>query len=309
MLTLFEAAKAFDNDIKRQAVIEMFAGATELNSVLPFFDIPGGSYSYNQEAKLPSIGFRGINEGYGQDIGVLNPQTEALKIAGGDLDVDKALLKIHGAQVRTSQETMKIKSFGQAITSAFINGDASDGVSFDGLRRRVGGFQLLSAQEDSFSGQSKPLSLATLDEAIDRVQGATHILMDGRMRNLLTRAAKDTSISGFIRFELNQFGQRIAFYNDLPIVLTGWDNNGNRVMDFNEVGPDAVTNTGSIYVVALGDGKVKMLQNGTMEVSDLGEVQDKPVLRTRVEWLVGMAVENGKAVSRISGIKKLAMVA
>lgn len=307
MLTLHEAAKQFDGDIKRQAVIEMFAGSTELNAVLPFMDLPGGSYSYNQEAKLPSVGFRGINEGYTASVGVINPMTETLKIAGGDLDVDKALIKMHGAGTRTTQEAMKVKAFGQTITDAFINGDASDGVSFDGLRRRVTGYQLLSPDMDD-DGVSGALSLATLDEAIDRVQGATHLIMDGRLRNLLSRAAK-SSIGGDLYFGKDDFGRRIAFYNDLPILITGENAEGERIIDFNEVGPDAAANTTSLYVAAFGEGKLKMLQNGIMEVTDLGEVDDKPVLRTRVEWLVGMAVEHGKAISRIAGITKAPVVA
>lgn len=307
MLTLHEAAKQFDTDLKRQAVIEMFAGSTELNAVLPFMDLPGGSYSYQQEAKLPNIGFRGINEGYTASVGVINPMTESLKIAGGDLDVDKALIKMHGAGVRSTQEELKVKAFGQTITDAFINGDATDGVSFDGLRRRVTGYQLLAANEDTPTA-SNPLSLATLDEAIDRVQGPTHLIMDGRMRNLLSRAAK-SDVGGDLNWSKDDFGRRVAFYNDLPILVTGDNAEGQRIMDFNEVGIDAVDNTGSIYVVALGEGKIKMLQNGTMEVVDLGEVDDKPVLRTRVEWLVGMAIEHGKAVSRIHSITKAAMTA
>ena len=307
MLTLHEAAKQFDTDLKRQAVIEMFAGSTELNAVLPFMDLPGGSYSYQQEAKLPNIGFRGINEGYTASVGVINPMTESLKIAGGDLDVDKALIKMHGAGVRSTQEEMKVKAFGQTITDAFINGDATDGVSFDGLRRRVTGYQLLAANEDAPTA-SNPLSLATLDEAIDRVQGPTHLIMDGRMRNLLSRAAK-ADIGGDLEWSKDDFGRRVSFYNDLPIIITGDNAEGQRIMDFNEVGVDGFAGTGSIYVVSLGEGKIKMLQNGVMEVTDLGEVDDKPVLRTRVEWLVGMAIEHGKAVSRIHSIKKAAMVA
>lgn len=307
MLTLHEAAKQFDTDLKRQAVIEMFAGSTELNAVLPFMELPGGSYSYNQEAKLPGVGFRGINEGYTASIGVINPQTETLKIAGGDLDVDKALIKMHGAGTRSTQEEMKVRAFGQTITDAFINGDASDGVSFDGLRRRVSGYQLLAANEDTPT-LSKPLSLATLDEALDRVQGPTHLVMDGRMRNLLSRAAK-ADVGGDLAWAKDDFGRRIAYYNDLPILVTGDNAEGNRILDFNEVGVDSVANTGSIYVVSFGEGKVKMLQNGVMEVTDLGEVDDKPVLRTRVEWLVGMAIEHGKAVSRIHSITKAAMTA
>jgi predicted metallopeptidase len=51
------------------------------------------------------------------------------------------------------------------------------------------------------------------------------------------------------------------------------------------------------------------LQNGVMEVDDLGQVNDKPVYRTRIEWLISLAVSRGRAAARVWGIKKAAVVA
>ena len=108
MLTLHEASKLVDGDLKRQAVIEMFAGSADLVAAMPLMDIPGNSYSYAQEAKLPSVGFRGYNEAYSPSVGVVNPQSETLRIAGGELDVDTALIKTHGIGVRSQREAMQV---------------------------------------------------------------------------------------------------------------------------------------------------------------------------------------------------------
>ena len=301
MLTLHEASKLVDGDLKRQAVIEMFAGSADIVAALPLMDIPGNSYSYTQEAKLPSVGFRGYNDSYEPSVGVVNPQSETLRIAGGELDVDTALIKTHGIGVRTSQEAMQVKAFGQKIAAAFINGDGSDGVSFDGLRVRVRGYQLLDANMEN-EDVSGPLSLATLDEAIDRVDNPTHLVMSKRMRNLLSQAAKDKDVGGDLQWSKDDFGKRVGHYNDLPILITEDDNEGNKIIDFNEVGPDGNGATQSLYVVSFGDGKIVGLQNGIMDVRDLGEIDAKPCYRTRVEWLVAMAVMHGKAVARIRGI-------
>lgn len=306
MLTLHEASKLVDADLKRQAIIEMFAGSTDLMAALPLMDIPGNSYSYAQEAKLPSVGFRGYNQGYDRSIGVVNPQSETLRIAGGELDVDTALVKTHGLGVRSRQEAMQVKAMGAKITAAFINGDSSDGVSFDGLRNRVNGYQLLAADEDT-PGANGALSLATLDEAIDRVDNPTHIIMSKRMRNLLSQAAKDKDVGGDLQFDKNDFGRRVAFYNDLPILITEDDDKGEKIIDFNEAGPGGGATAQSLYVVSLGDGKIVGLQNGIMDVRDLGEIDAQPVYRTRVEWLVAMAVLHGKAVARIWGITNAAV--
>ena len=306
MLTLHEASKLVDGDLKRQAIIEMFAGSTDLMAALPLMDIPGNSYSYAQEAKLPSVGFRGYNQAYDASIGVVNPQSETLRIAGGELDVDTALVKTHGIGVRTRQEAMQVKAMGAKITAAFINGDASDGVSFDGLRARVNGYQLIAADETAPSANG-PLSLATLDEAIDRVDNPTHIIMSKRMRNLLSQAAKDKDVGGDLQWSKDDFGRRVGFYNDLPILVTEDDEAGEKIIDFNEAGPAGGTVSQSIYVVSFGDGKIVGLQNGIMDVRDLGEIDAQPVYRTRVEWLVAMAVMHGKAVARIWGITNAAI--
>jgi hypothetical protein len=240
-----------------------------------------------------------------QAIGVINPQSETLRIAGGELDVDTALVKTHGEGVRTRHEAMQVKAMGAKITAAFINGDSSDGVSFDGLRVRVNGYQLLAANEDTPNANGA-LSLATLDEAIDRVDNPTHILMSKRMRNLLSQARR----TGCRRQPLLPEGRLRPsrwFYNDLPILITEDDEQGNRIIDFNEAGPAGGANCQSLYVVSLGDGKIVGLQNGIMDVRDLGEIDALPVYRTRVEWLVAMAVMHGKAVSRVWGITNAAV--
>jgi hypothetical protein len=301
MLTLHEASKLVDGDLKRQAIIEMFAGSTDLMAALPLMDIPGNSYSYAQEAKLPSVGFRGYNQGYDASVGVVNPQSETLRIAGGELDVDTALVKTHGVGVRTRQESMQIKAMGAKITAAFINGDGDDGVAFDGLRKRIRGYQLLAADENA-PNANNPLHLATLDEAIDRVDNPTHIIMSKRMRNLLSQAAKDRDVGGDLQWDKDDFGRRVGFYNDLPILVTEDDERGEKIIDFNEAGPAGGAVSQSVYVVSFGDGKIVGLQNGIMDVRDLGEIDAQPVFRTRVEWLVAMAVMHGKAAARIWGI-------
>lgn len=306
MLTLHEASKMVDGDLKRQAIIEMFAGSSDLMTALPLMDIPGNSYTYSQEAKLPSVGFRGYNDSYTSSVGIVNPQTETLRIIGGELDVDTALVKTHGIGVRTSQEAMQVKALGQTVTAAFINGDARDGVSYDGLRRRVNGYQLLAANGDSPNANS-PLSLATLDEAIDRVDSPTHLVMSKRMRAMLSRAARDRDVGGDLNFTLNDFGKRVAYYNDLPILETEDDEKGNLILDFNEAGPAGGTTSQSVYVVSFGDGKIVGLQNGIMDVRDLGEIDAKPCYRTRVEWLIGMAVMHGRAAARIWGVTNAAV--
>lgn len=307
-LTLLEASKFHSGDVVRSAVIQMFAEQSQLMSVIPFEDIPGGALAYNQEGKLPGVAFRAFNEGYDESIGVINPQTETLRIAGGDLDCDKALLKTRGADIRSSVEAGKVKALTLNITSKIINGDsATNPREFDGLRVRITGSQLLPANASAPTSNG-PLSLEQLDAAIDAVDSPTHLIMSKAMRRKLTKAARE-NVGGDITYTVDEFGRRVTQYNDLPIVIADYDDEGQNIIDFDEAGPAGGAVSTSIYVVNLGDGYVVGLQNGVMDVNDLGEIDAKPVLRTRVEWLVGLAVMHGRAVARIWGITNAAVVA
>ncbi|MEO7017977.1 MAG: major capsid protein [Leifsonia sp.] len=301
-LTLLEANKLNDGNVKRAAVIEMFAYNSDLLRVLPFEDIPGGSLSYSKEGSLPGVGFRGFNQSYTSTEGILNPETEVLRIIGGQLDVDKAMIRTRGPDIRSTQETAHIKAITLSITAAMINGDSEADVrQFDGLRKRINGSQLIPANLAAPNANS-PLSLEALNTAIDKVDSPTHLLMSKAMRTKLTTAARSTTVGGFIETTIDEFGRQVTVYNGLPILIADYDNNGQYILQFNEAGPGGGTTSESIYVLSIGDGKVTGLQNGTMEVEDLGAVQDAPVMRTRLEWIVGFAVMHGRGASRLWGI-------
>jgi hypothetical protein len=106
-LTLLEAAKAAD--AATQAVIaELVEG--EIMRTVPFQAISGSGVFYNREGELPAVGFRGFNESNQDGYGVLNPQSEALRIFGGDLDVDVAMVDMYGPGHRATQIQMKIRA-------------------------------------------------------------------------------------------------------------------------------------------------------------------------------------------------------
>lgn len=305
-LTLLEASKLNSGDVVRSAIIEMFAQNSEVLRAIPWDDIPGGSLSYNVEGSLPGVAFRGFNEGYSESTGVINPQVETLRIAGGDLDVDKALIKTRGASIRSQHESMKVKALALNIAAKIINGDSlTNPREFDGLRVRIGGSQLFPALGSAPNANS-PLSLEQLDAAIDAVDNPTHLIMSKAMRRKLVTAAR-SNIGGDIEIGPDEFGFRVTRYNDLPILIADYDDRGQRIIDFNEAGPAGGEVCTSIYIVNFSDGYVTGIQNGVMEVEDLGEIDEKPVLRTRIEWLIGLAVMHGRSVARVWGITNAAV--
>lgn len=299
-LTLVEAAKLNSGDVYKAGVLMKYAETSDILRLLPFESINGNSLRYNVEETLPGVGFRGVNGSYTESTGIINPKVESLAIAGGDLDVDKFIVDTMGADQRSVQEGMKIKALALAWTKTFIKGDSeTDPTAFDGLQKRLQGDAVI---ENHASGAG--LSLAKLDEAIDAVDGANALLMSKAMRRRLTVAARTSSVGGNITYTVDEFGRQVAMYNDLPIVIVDKDNENNDILGFTETG-----STTSIYVVAFGDGMVSGLQNGGMDVRDLGELEAKPALRTRIEWYSGFGVFAPRSAARLKNITDAAVTA
>lgn len=307
-LTLLEAAKKSSGDVVKAAVIQTYAMSSDILMAIPFEGISGNALKYNQEEALPGIGFRGVNEGYSESTGVINPVTEVLTIAGGDLDVDNFIIRTQGIDQRTSQEMMKVKALAHRWSHTFIKGDSSNGSKeFDGLQVRITGNQLIAA--GSTSG-GDVLSLAKLDELIDAVDNPQYLLMSKAMRRALTAAARTPSVSGYITYDVDAFGRRVTKYNDLPILIADPNAGVYATLGFNEANPGGGSNVGtSIYCLSFGDNVMVGIQNGDPDVRDMGELQTKPCLRTRVEWFSGLAVYHPRAAARLWGIKAGAVTA
>jgi len=306
-LTLIEAAKLETGDVYKAGVIELYAGSSDILMNLPFESIAGNALKYNRETALPGVGFRGVNESYTPSTGVLNPLTEALVIAGGELDVDKFIVQTMGAQQRTVQEAMKIRALSLKWTRNFIKGDtASDVRVFDGLQTRVTGSQLISAGS---TANGAALSLAKLDEAIDQTLNPTHLIMSKAMARKFSAAARTTAVSGYVTYTVDQLGRRVMEYNGLPILTVDLDDTGTAILPFTEAAASGTDTATSIYVVSMGADGLTGIQNGGIMVDDLGILQTAPVYRTRVEWYNGLAAFNGRSITRLYQIGDLAIVA
>lgn len=309
MLTLIESAKVAANqgDFQRAGIIGEFASSSAILENIAFETIAGHTYSVLREKTLPAVAFRKVNAAFAESTGTFENIPEPLKICGGDLDVDTFIVAANGIQTRATQEASQAKALSLKWTKIFIKGDSqTTNTEFDGLQSRVGGSQLIEA--GSTDG-GDALSLSKLDELIDQLDGPTALLMNKTMRRLLTAAARNTSVGGFITTQINAFGRQIFLYNDLPILIVDTDEEDVDIMGFTEVGTGGSTATAtSIYCVSFTPDGLIGIENGGLRVKDLGELDTKPVFRTRVEWFSGIAQQKSKSVGRLRGIKNAAVV-
>jgi hypothetical protein len=116
-------------------------------------------------------------------------------------------------------------------------------------------------------------------------------------------------VAGFVTYDIDALGRRVTQYNDLPILVVDLDNEGNLILPFTEAATSGTDTATSIYVVSMGDDSLSGIQNGTIDVRDLGELETAPVFRTRVEWYNGIGIFNGRAVTRLYSISDAAIAA
>ncbi len=302
-MTLVEASKSNKGDVQKAVTMEMFAKASDILAAFPFDTIPGGVVKYDREGALPGVAFRGVNESYTESTGVVNPLTDGVFIVGGDLDIDKFILATRGRQQKAVHVSMKIKAAADAVAQKIIKGDnTSDPREFDGLQSRLTGSQLIT---NSGSSGGAALSMAKLDEAIDATDSPTHLIMSKAMRRNIRVYLRGV---GSIAEGRDDFGRPQMTYNDLPILTT--NNGSTEALPFTEANSGGGSAVGtSIYVVSLGANRLQGIQNGEMQVTDFGEVQDSPVERVRIEWYMGIALFHGRAATRLYSITNATAVA
>lgn len=305
-LTLVEAAKGETNPFRR-GVIQTFMDNSRLAELVPYEEIPGGSDSIEQEAVLPGAESRGVNEAFQESTGRTEEITQSLKIYGGEIGIDPFILKTKGEAKATAQVAMKIKAISNKWTLDMFKGDAQANIrDFDGLQNRLtpGTFQVVEA---GATDGGDPLALTVLDEAIARCNMAQALLMGRQMWVRFQQALRNQNVSGVLSRDRDEFGRPVIRYNGLELVMVTDNSNNDNILDFTEVGSGGATATASsIYVVGFGEDGILGIQNGGMDVRNLGEDNDTPREDTRVEWYNNFHIMHPRAVIRIRGISDAA---
>lgn len=308
-MTLVEAAKYTQNDLQR-GVLETFVIESPVLDRIPFMEISGNAFAYNQEATLPGVEFRAVNAAYTESTGTINQATESLVILGGDADVDTFLVATRGNlnDLRAEQTALKVKAAAYKFQDSFINGDTGvDANSFDGLKKRLTGAQVIAAATNGLpvvgaDDTARHTFFDALDALIAAVPGAQALYMNSLIRAKIRSSARRLTIYDQT---IDAFGRVIQTYNGIPMLDVGTKADGSLIIPQTETqGSSNVAS--SIYAVRFGnsegDQAVTGLTNGGVKVRDLGEQQAKPVYRTRIEFFCGMGVFGGKAAARLTGV-------
>jgi hypothetical protein len=299
----------------RQALVEVYSRAHPIWAAIPIETVTGGTYTYTREQTLPGIAFRGVNEAFTESTGITNPLVETLAFGGGDIFVDKAIIRVNGEQVRARQEAMKLKALAHKMGDTFINGNSlTSPKEFDGLARRLGSSVSSTGQilSEGATDGGDPLQASSLDRLVDMVDEPTHLIMSRAMRRRIVAGSRSSSVLGDVQWDLDAVGRKIAKYNDIPILLSDENASLYTSLDFNELGGAGSTATASsIYCVSLKPGRCFAIWSGPPLVTRLPETASgaTPGFGTRFEVDIGMVVEHPYAAARLRNISDAAMIA
>ena len=304
-LTLIDAAQSGDMTQEQMLIASQFATNVPILEALPFDTISSLSATVIRDTSLPTTTERGLNEGYAESTGKFERVFEPIALLGGDSDVDtKLALTEPGARAR--QDRMRIQSIAHRFGWLFINGDASTSEKqFTGLQQRATGDRLLSNTGTSAAGA---LSLSNLNVAIEDVRNPTHLVMSRAMRRLISEYGQKGGTNGSISVTQDSLGRNVTTYADLPIIIAdplGYDtaNNTTTPLGFTEAGGDGLGSSAtSIYVVSLTEDGLGGIQTDFPTPYDLGEVDDKPVFRLRLDWGCGLRQGDKRSIKRLSSI-------
>ncbi|MEU0761990.1 major capsid protein [Streptomyces microflavus] len=315
-LSLAESAKLSTTNLQR-GVIETFVQESSILDRIPLLPIEGNAYAYNEESSLPGVAFRGVNEGYTESTGTVNQKSESLVILGGDADVDRFIVQTRGNlnDQRAVQTRMKVKAAAYKFQETFFNGDINvDAKSFDGLRKRLTGAQVLSAGPDgapivgdATNTNDSHAFFDKLDELVATVPGLNSangaIYANRKVISKIKSAAR--RLGGYEMVKESLTGKWVPTYNGIPLLDPGQTAAGADILPQTETQGTA-EDASSLYAVRFGqtedDQAVTGLTNGGVMVDDLGQLETKPAYRTRIEFYCGLAVFGGRAAARLNGV-------
>lgn len=306
-LTLGDHAIQHDN-LFAQGVVKIFEEENPILRYIPMVPIDGDAHKYRIEETMPGVQWRRVNEDYTESTGVLGARTEPLYILGGETFWDNFIIRTQGKGRGTidhkrTQWEMKSRALSREYSRAFFEGDdLVDPDEMPGLRRRLSGNQVLLAGTNGAA-----MTIAMIDELIDTViMGDTHLFMHKSLRRRFTAqllAAGSGSSYQVTYGDIDKMGKQVTRYNGVPIHVIEDRGNANSILGFDETaGTSDVTS--SVYCVTFGEDSVYGIFNGDgppVEVRDLGEDQDSPGEKGRIEFFTGLVLKHPRGAARLRG--------
>ncbi|MDB5297269.1 MAG: major structural phage protein [Phycisphaerales bacterium] len=283
----------------RRGIVQEITNESVFLKVLRFVPVDGFAYTYNRQTTLGGIAFRGLNDGYADDTGVVNPQVETLSIFGGEVRTDRQIVNKQGDAARANAIAAKVKKAGLFFDRYVIKGDpAADPLQFYGLNARLTGTQVLSP-----AANGGPLTLDLLDQALDQVAGSNArkiIVCNKTVRRQLSALVRGAAGGATVR----DVGPQVPEYDGAAIHVLDEDGDEAPILAFDEA-HGASASTTSLYVIRPGsevDGEHVQGLIGSKMIEHVAVGLLGTFYSDLVESAMGLGMFHPRAACRVKGI-------
>jgi hypothetical protein len=263
---------------------------------------------------LPTVSTRKINAGFSESSGKFQQKVEGLYIFGHYIDVDTVLETASPGQ-RQLQRKMSARAMSFKFNDMFINGDpASD--EFKGLKMRVDD---VYAMGGIYTGQYIDGGSATPGRGVnydsterqyflDKLNELGHAIAEHKPDAYLLNDKLYLCFESCFRRESlfsqvkDQYDRVVNAFKGVPLIDMGVNADQTTEVITNTETLSGGTDETSIYAIKYGEKEYLWgLQQEALDVKDLGILQTAPKYRDQVQWVIGLAVSNPKAIARAYG--------
>jgi len=313
--TLADYARLADSDLKR-GVIDVFRRESFAMDVLSWEDSDTLSIQAIRTKELPDVGFRKINEPFSASKGTVEPIQERVFDMGGQVDVDKLLVKAKSiVDQRALQTDMYTTALAYNFSDYFINGQPTvDEDGFTGLYYRIAHY--VTTQIIDAEGLDVSPDCATLDVnfqiLLDHIQALIHKLDGHKATDLFMNSTMYLRLMSALR-QLKMYATTKDSYNR---TIVTYGDGGPRIHDIGckadqeteiitdtEDGPALATGTEtSIYAIKTGEKYLMGFQLYGIDVNDIGLLESGVAYRTVIDWPVGLYHVHPRAFARLCGV-------
>lgn len=302
--TLAEADKYSQNQLL-SGVVETIVKESPMLGRLPFIEVTGNALKYLRENAMAPAAWFAAGDTWTEGTQTVTEVTVALKILGGDADVDKFLQQSRSNPNDLEAESViaKSKALAHEWEDVTVYGDTgADPKKFDGLHKLVPAGQQVHAGSGATGGAGK---LADLDAMIDLVRPGKPdaLLMSRRTRRSISALRR--SQGAFLDSEVDLYGRRVEFYDGIPIYVSDF------LTDTETIASGAFSAktggaTSTVFALRLGDGGLLGLESGGIQVERIDPLETKDAVRNRIKWYVSLALLSTLGVARYDGITSAA---
>lgn len=305
-----QADKLSQNDVV-VGLIEEIITVNQVFEVIPFVGVNGKAYLYKRENALESNPaanggqgsggkFQHPNEIIDEDAASFTEVITKLRILVGDVDVDNFIQETESdtEDQLATQISLKVKLLARKFQDALVNGNTNViNTQFDGMKAICAAADM--ANQIITPAAAQPLSFDNLDALLDKLpNGADFLQMRSGTRRAYVAACRAVGGNDAVMIQLPNFGKPVLTHNGVPILI-------NDYLPANET-LGANNNTTSVYAVRANelDGLHGLYggKSAGLRVENVGTVQNKDAVRTRVKWYCGLALKSTKSMARLVGV-------